>query len=95
LGGDTGTRSDDDVEDETFVDPSAFHVMHHGKGLDTVEDDEEDEEEDLGGQERDEDEDPKDEDEDDGTCRLKVVKPIYMYPHKVVNYHGMGMTKKL
>jgi hypothetical protein len=95
LGGDTGTSSDDDVEDETFVDPSAFHVRHHRKGPATDGDDEEDEEENLGGQERDEDEDPMDEDEDDGPCRLTVVKPIYMYPHKVVNYHGTGITKKL
>jgi hypothetical protein len=36
-----------------------------------------------------------DEDDDDGPCRLKVVKPIYMFPHKAVNYHGTGMTKKL
>jgi hypothetical protein len=36
-----------------------------------------------------------DEDEDDGACKLKVVKPIYMFPHKVVNYHGIGMIKKL
>jgi hypothetical protein len=95
LGGDTGTRTDDDVEDETFVDPSAFHVRHHGKGPATDEGDDEDEEEDLGGYERDEDEDPMDEDEDDGPCRLRVVKPIYTYPHKAVNYHGTKMTKKL
>jgi hypothetical protein len=48
--------------------------------------------EDLGGQKRDEDDDPMD---DDGSCRLKVVKPIYMFPNKLVKYHGTGMTKKL
>jgi hypothetical protein len=66
-------------------------VRHHGKGLATDCDDDED----LGGQERDADDDPMDEDEDDGQCRLKVTKPIYMYPHKVVNYHCTVMTKKL
>jgi hypothetical protein len=68
-------------------------VRHHGKGPATDQGDDKDEKEDLGGQERDEDEDLMD--EDDGTCRLKVVKPIYMYTHKAVNYHGIGMTKKL
>jgi hypothetical protein len=93
LGGDTGTNSDDDVEDETYVDPNAFHVRHHGKGPVTKGGDDEDEEEDLGGQERNEDDDSMD--EDDGPCRLKVTKPIYMYPQKAVNYHGTGMKKKL
>jgi hypothetical protein len=36
-----------------------------------------------------------DEDDDDGACRLKVVKPIYMFPNKPIKYHGTGMTKKL
>jgi hypothetical protein len=95
LGGDTWTSSDDNIEDETFVDPNVYHVKHHGKGLAIDEDDEdEDEEEDLGGQERDEDDDPMD-DDDDGTCWLNVVKPIYMFPNKPVKYHGTGMTKKL
>jgi hypothetical protein len=94
LGGDTGTSSDDDVEDENYVDPSVFHVKHHGKGP-AIDQCDEDEEEDLGGQERDEDENLMDEDDDDGACRLRVVKPIYMFPHKVVNYHGTRMKKKL
>jgi hypothetical protein len=37
-------------------------------------------------------------DDDDGgggSCRLKVVKPIYMFPNKPVKYHGTWMTKKL
>jgi hypothetical protein len=98
LGGDTRTSSDDDVEDENYVDPNVFHVQHHGKGPaieDEDDEDEEDEEEDLGGQERDEDEDPTNEDDDDGACRLKVVKPIYMFPNNPIKYHGAGMTKKL
>jgi hypothetical protein len=98
LGGDTGTSSHDDVEDENYVDPSVFRVQHHGKGpaIDQGDDeDDEDEEEDLGGQERVEDGDPMDDDDDDGACRLKVVKPIYMFPNKTVKYHGTGMTKKL
>jgi hypothetical protein len=95
LGGDTGMSSYDDMEDENYVDPSAFHVKHHGKGRAIDQDDDEDEEEDLGGQEKDEDEDPMDEDDDDGACRLTVVKPIYMFPHKAVKYHGTRMTKKL
>jgi hypothetical protein len=93
IGGDTGTSSDDDVEDETYVDPSAFEVRHHGKGPATDEGDEDDE--DLGGQERDEDDDPMDDDEGDGQGRLRVTKPIYMYPNKAVNYHGTSMNKKL
>jgi hypothetical protein len=28
-GCDTGTSSDDDVEDETYVDPGLFEVSHH------------------------------------------------------------------
>jgi hypothetical protein len=98
LGGDTGTSSDDDVEDANYVDPSVFQVKHHGKRLaiDQGDDeDDEDEEEDISSQERDEDEDLMDEDDDDGACRLKVVKPIYMFPHKAMKYHGIGMTNKL
>jgi hypothetical protein len=97
LGGDTGTSSDENMEDETYVDPNVYHVKHHGKGQaldDDDEDEDEDEEGDLGGQERDEDDDPMD-DDDDGSCRLKVFNPIYMFPNKPVKYHGTGMTKKL
>jgi hypothetical protein len=80
------------MEDETYVDPNVYHVKHHGKGpaLDDDEeeedDEDEDEEEDLCGQERDEDDDPLD--DDDGSCKLMVVKPIYMFPNKPVKYHG-------
>jgi hypothetical protein len=101
LDGDTGTSSDENMEDETYVDPNVYRVKHHGKGpaTDDEEEDDEDEdvEEDLGGQERDEDDDPMDDDDDDddGTCRSKAVKPIYMFPNKSVKYHGIGMTKKL
>jgi hypothetical protein len=99
LGGDTGTSSDENMEDETYVDPNVYRVKHHGKGPvvdddDENDEDEDEEEEDLGGQERDEEDDPMD-DDDDGSCRLKVVKPIYMFPKKPVKYHGIGMTKKL
>jgi hypothetical protein len=31
LCGDTGSSSDDDVEDENYFDPDVFHVRHHGK----------------------------------------------------------------
>jgi hypothetical protein len=99
LGGDTGTSSDENMEDETYVDPNVYRVKHHGKGpaVDDDDEDDEDEEEDLSGQERDEDDDlmDDDDDDDDGSCRLKVVKPIYMFPNKPVKYHGTGMTKKL
>jgi hypothetical protein len=97
LGGDTGTSSDKDIEDETYVDPNVYHVKHRGKGPAVDDDDDdEDEKEDLGGQERDEDDDHMDDDDDDnGSCRLKVVKPIYMFSNKPVKYHGTGMTKKL
>jgi hypothetical protein len=91
LGGDTGMSSDDDVEDDNYVDPSVFRVQHHGKGPAV-----EDEEEDLGGQEWDEDDDPMDDDDGGGGgCRLKVVKPIYMFPNKPIKYHGTRMTKKM
>jgi hypothetical protein len=42
LGGDTGTSSFDDVDDENYVDPSAFLVRHHGKGPATNQGDDED-----------------------------------------------------
>jgi hypothetical protein len=73
-------------------------VKHHEKGpaVDDDDEDDEDEDEDLGGQERDEDDDPMDDDDGGGgSCRLKVVKPIYMFPNKPVKYHGTWMTKKL
>jgi hypothetical protein len=98
LGGDTGTSNDDNIEYEIYVYPNVYRVRHHGKGpaMDDDDEDDEDEEEDLGGQERDEDDDPMDDDDDGGgTCRLKVVKPIYIVPNKPVKYHGAGMTKKL
>jgi hypothetical protein len=95
LGGDRRTSNDNDVEDENYVDPRAFHVRCHGKEPATNQGVGEDEEADLGGQEGDQDVDPMDEDEDDGACRLKIVKPIYMFPNKLVKYHGTGMTKKL
>jgi hypothetical protein len=98
LGGDTGTSNDENMEDETYVDPNVYRVKHHGKGSANDEDEDEEEEEDLGGHERDEDDDPMDDDDDDdddGSCRLKVVKHIDMFPNKPVKYHGIGMTKKL
>jgi hypothetical protein len=91
LGGDTGTSSDENMEDETYIDPNVYRVKHHGKGpaVDDDDEDDEDEDEDLGGQESNEDDDPMDDDDGGGgSCRLKVVKPIYMFPNKPVKYHG-------
>jgi hypothetical protein len=87
LGGDTGTSSDDNGEDETF--PGQFEPRRHqeaGSDSDEAEDeDEEDEEEDV---------DAMDEDDDDQD-RLKIMPPTYIYPDRPVKYHGAGMTKAL
>jgi hypothetical protein len=57
LGGDTGTSSDDNVEDETF--PGQFELRRHqeaGSDSDEAEDeDEEDEEEDVDAMDEDDD----------------------------------------
>jgi hypothetical protein len=91
LGGDTGTSSDDDVEDETF--PGQCELRRHKRtGSDdddsdeAMDEDEEDEEE--------EDVYAMDEDDDD-QGRLKIMPPTYIYPDRLVKYHGSGMTKAL
>jgi hypothetical protein len=82
LGGDTGTRSDDNVEDETYVDYCAYERrMRHGKGPASHHSDEEGEdiegEEDLGGQERDLDDEHDDPiDEDDGGNAGGLLSPF-------------------
>jgi hypothetical protein len=85
LGGDTGTSSDDNVEDETF--PGQYELRRHQEaGSDDDDTDEaEDEEEDV---------DAMDEDDDD-QGRLKIMPPTYIYPDRPVKYHGAGMTKAL
>jgi hypothetical protein len=85
LGGDTGTSSVDNVEDETF--PGQYELRRHQEaGSDSDEaEDEEDEEEDV---------DAMDEDDDD-QGRLKIMPPTYIYPDRPVKYHGAGMTKAL
>jgi hypothetical protein len=85
LGGDTGTSSDDNVEDETF--PGQYELRRHqeaGSDDDDI-DEAEDEEEDV---------DAMDEDDDD-QGRLKIMPPTYVYPDRPVKYHGAGMTKAL
>jgi hypothetical protein len=87
LGGDTGTSSDDNVEDETF--PGQYELRRHQEARsdddDTDEAEDEDEEEDV---------DVMDEDDDD-QGRLKIMPPTYIYPDKPVKYHRAGMTKAL
>jgi hypothetical protein len=72
IGGDTGTSSDDDVEDETF--PGQFELRRHRRtGSDDIESDEA-----MDEHEEDEEEeeyvDAMDEDEDD-QGRLKIMPP--------------------
>jgi hypothetical protein len=88
LGGDTGTSSDDNVEDETF--PGQYELRRHQEAGSDDDDigeaeDEEDEKEDV---------DTMDED-DDEQGRLKIMPPTYTYPDRPVKYHGAGMTKTL
>jgi hypothetical protein len=85
LGGDIGTSSDDNVEDETF--PGQYELRRHQEaGSDSDEaEDEEDEEEDV---------DAMDENDDD-QGRLKIMPPTYIYPDRPVKYHVAGMTKAL
>jgi hypothetical protein len=88
LGGDTGTSSDDNVEDETF--PGQYELRRHQKaGSDDDDTDEAEDEED-----EEEDVDAIDEDDDD-QGRLKIMPPTYIYPDRPVKYHGAGMTKAL
>ena len=98
VGSENETSSEDDVEDETFVDYSAFELRkRHGKGVADVGDDDEEEEEDLGGQERDgdDDDDPMEEDGDSNAGAVKITKPMYFYPDQPINFHGDGKIKAL
>jgi hypothetical protein len=90
LGGDTGTSSDDNVEDETF--PGQYELRRHQEvGSD---DDDTDKAEDEDEEDEEEDVDAMDEDGDDQGI-LKIMPPIYIYPDRPVKYHGAGMTKAL
>jgi hypothetical protein len=90
LGGDTGTRSDDNVEDETF--PGQYELKRHQEA--GSDDDDIDEAEDEDEEDEKEDVDAMDEDDDDHG-RLKIMPPTYIYPDRPVKYHGAGMTKAL
>jgi hypothetical protein len=85
LGGDTGTSSDDNIEDETFL--GQYELRRHQEvgsdddDSDEVEDeDEEDEEEDVYAMDED--------DNDQG--RLKIMPPTYIYPDRPVKYYGQA-----
>jgi hypothetical protein len=72
LGGDTGTSSDDNIEDETFQ--GQFEMrMHQEAGFDDDNSDEV-EDEDEEDEEEEEDVDAMDEDDDD-QGRLKIMPP--------------------
>jgi hypothetical protein len=90
LGGDTGTSSDDNVEDETF--PGQYELRRHQEA--GSDDDDTDEAEDEDEEDEEEDVDVMDEDDDD-QGRLKIMPPTYIYPDRPVKYHGAGMTKAL
>jgi hypothetical protein len=90
LGGDTSTRSDDNVEDETFQGQYELR-RHQDAGSD---DDDTDEDEDEYEEDEEEDVDAMDQDDDD-QGRLEIMPPTYIYPDKPVKYHGAGMTKAL
>jgi hypothetical protein len=70
LGGDTGTSSDDNVEDETFSGQYELRRHREAGSNDDDTDEAEDEEEDV---------DAMDEDDDD-QGRLKIMPPTYIYP---------------
>jgi hypothetical protein len=90
LGGDTGTSSDDNVENETF--PSQYELRRHQEA--GSDDDDTNEVEDEDKEDEEEDVDAMDEDDDDQD-RLKIIPPTYIYPDRIVKYHGAGMTKAL
>jgi hypothetical protein len=83
LGGDTGTSSDDNAEDETF--PGQYELRRHQEA--GSDDDDIDEAEDK------DEEDEEEDDDDQG--RLKIMPPTYIYPGRPVKYHGAGMNKAL
>jgi hypothetical protein len=85
LGGDTGTCSDDNVEDETF--PGQYELRRHQEaGSDN---DDTDEAEDEDEEDEEEDVDAMDEDDDD-QVRLKIMLPTYIYPDRPVNTTGQA-----
>jgi hypothetical protein len=90
LGGDTGTSSDDNVEDETF--PRQYELRRHQEA--GSDDDDTDEAEDEDEEDEEEDVDAMDEDDDD-QGRLKIMPPTYIYLDRPMKYHGAGMTKAL
>jgi hypothetical protein len=90
LGGDTGTSSDDNVEDEIFL--GQYELRRHQEAW--YDDDDTDEAEDEDEDDEEEDVDAIDEDDDD-QGRLKIMPPTYIYPDRQVKYHGAGMTKAL
>jgi hypothetical protein len=90
LGGDTGTSSIDNVEDETFL--GQYELRRHQEA--GSDDDDIDEAEDEDEEDEEEDVDAMDEDDDD-QGRLKIMPPTYIYPDRPVKYHGAGMTKAL
>jgi hypothetical protein len=90
LGGDIGTSSDDNVEDETF--PGQYELRRHQEA--GSDDDDNDEAGDEDEEDEEHDVDAMDED-DDGQGRLKIMPPTYIYPDGPVKYHRAGMTKAL
>ena len=92
LGGDTGTSSDDNVEDETYQ--GQFELKKHQEAGSDDDESGEAEDEDEEEEEEEEDVDAMDE-EDDDQGRLKIMPPTYIYPDRPVKYHGSGMTKAL
>jgi hypothetical protein len=77
LGGDTGTSSDDNVEDETF--PGQYELRRHQEA--GSDDDDTDEAKDEVEEDEEEDVDAMDEDDDD-QGRLKIMPPTYIYPDR-------------
>jgi hypothetical protein len=74
VGGDTGTSSDDNAEDETFLGQYELR-RHHEAGSD---DDDTEEAEDEDEDDEEEDVDAMDEDDDDHG-RLKIMPLTYIY----------------
>jgi cobalamin biosynthesis protein CobT len=98
LGGDTGTSSDDNVEDETFS--GQYELRRHqeaGSDDDSNEDENEEEEEEEDEDEEEEEEEDVDvmDEDDDDQGRLEIMPPTYIYPDRPMKYHGAGMTKAL
>jgi hypothetical protein len=92
LGGDTGTSSNDNVEDETFQ--GQFELRRHQEAGSDDDNSDEVEDEDEEDEEEEEDVDAMDEDDDD-QGRLKIIAPTYIYPDGPIKYHGAGMTTAL